>query len=168
MGPFKNLRLNKLIVFVSITLVFFTLTPFLQPLQRLLRIEIVEKRRAPPSQELRPIGQKTQENEAVKSIEVDFNQLIKTGSLPRYLNSLRKIDWIYHDLSLKSLIPIESLPFRTSPQGNYKVEIDVFSADSSKSRTVILQMNFTEIVTGNKIFEISRNYEFKQQKDNQN
>lgn len=91
----------------------------------------------------------------------DFLILISNQHLPAELYSLREIQWNYYDPELEKLIPKSSIPFKTSDSGDFKLIIDAFSAPQKKSRISILQLNIVEIKSGNKIWELSRSYEFQ-------
>lgn len=89
----------------------------------------------------------------------DFKRLYKENKLPEFFLKLKKITWAYREADLKDLIPENSVPFRPINSGLYNLEIEAFSAPSEKTRVIVLQFNLFEIKSGNKVFELSRNYE---------
>lgn len=96
-------------------------------------------------------------------VSQDFISLYKAGKIPKSFLDLKSIDISYRDEQLKSLIPTQSLPFKTSKKGRYKLEVEAFSAPDEKFKVVVLQLNLFDTKNGNKIFELSRNYEVKNQ-----
>ena len=94
----------------------------------------------------------------------DFYRLYKKGEIPKYFFQLKNIKWSYHDDELKDQIPEESIPFKTSIGGLYNLEVDAFSSIQKNSKIAVLQMNLIEVKTGNKIWELSRNYEIRNTK----
>ncbi len=94
----------------------------------------------------------------------DFHQLNKKGQIPKYFFQIRNIKWSYHDQDLKKDIPEESIPFRATASGLYNLEIDAFSSQQKTSKIAVIQMNLIDIKTGNKIWELSRNYEIENSK----
>lgn len=96
-------------------------------------------------------------------VSQDFVSLYKAGKIPNSFLDLNSINIIYRDEQLKKLIPTQALPFRTTSKGRYKLEIEAFSAPDEKFKVVVLQLNLFDSKSGNKIFELSRNYEVKNQ-----
>jgi hypothetical protein len=94
----------------------------------------------------------------------DFYEMYKKGQVPKYFFQLRNIKWSYYDEELKSQIPQESLPFKTSTGGAYNLEVDAFSSPQKTSKIAVLQMSLIEVKTGNKVWELSRNYEIQNKK----
>jgi hypothetical protein len=89
----------------------------------------------------------------------DLYEMYKKGEIPKYFFQLKNIKWSYYDEELKKQIPMESIPFKTSMAGAYNLEIDAFSSSKKTSKIAVLQMNLIEVKSGNKIWELSRNYE---------
>ena len=89
----------------------------------------------------------------------DLHQLYKKGQIPKYFFQLKNIKWSYHDEDLRKDIPEESIPFKATASGLYNLEIDAFSSQQKTSKIAVIQMNLIEVKTGNKIWELSRNYE---------
>lgn len=89
----------------------------------------------------------------------DLYEMYKKGQLPKYFFKLKNIKWSYYDDNLKNQIPENSIPFKTSASGTYNLEIDAFSSLQKESKITVLQMSLIEIESGNKIWELSRNYE---------
>lgn len=89
----------------------------------------------------------------------DLYQMYKKGQVPKYFFQLKKIKWSYYDEELKLQIPEESIPFKTVLNGLYSLEVDAFSSPQDDSKIAILQMSLIEIQSGNKVWELSRNYE---------
>lgn len=97
-------------------------------------------------------------------VSKDLYEMYKKGQIPKSFFQLKDIKWSYYDETLKTQIPPESIPFKTSVGGVYKLEIDAFSAPRDDMKIAIIQMNLIEIKTGNKVWELSRNYEVKNSK----
>jgi hypothetical protein len=91
----------------------------------------------------------------------DMYELDKSGKIPSSFFHLKNIKWSYYDTDLQKQIPEKSLPFKTSPDGDYDLEVDAFSSPQKTGKIVILQMSLIDDRTKNKIFELSRNYEIK-------
>jgi hypothetical protein len=91
----------------------------------------------------------------------DFHQLYLDGKIPNFFFRLKSINWTYYDKELKVQIPNDSLPFKTSPNGSYDLNIDAFSSSQENIKNAILQLNVIDLKSGNKIFELSRNYEIQ-------
>lgn len=91
----------------------------------------------------------------------DLSTLSNTGKLPKYFFQLKNIKWSYYDEELKQQIPVESLPFKTTSNGLYNLEVDAFSSSQKTPKVTIIQMSLIEIKSGNKVWELSRNYEIK-------
>ncbi len=89
----------------------------------------------------------------------DLHQLHKQGQIPKYFFQLKNIKWSYHDEDLRKDIPEESIPFKANASGLYNLEVDAFSSQQKTSKIAVIQMNLIEVKTGNKIWELSRNYE---------
>ncbi len=81
-----------------------------------------------------------------------------------YIFQLKNIKWSYHDKELKTQIPTETFPFKTTLGGQYNLDIDAFSSKKESSKIVILQLNLIEIKSGDKVWELSRNYEIQNNK----
>ncbi len=97
-------------------------------------------------------------------VSKDLYETYKEGLIPKSFFQLREITWSYYDDDLKMKIPPESIPFKTSAGGLYKLEVDAFSSQKEDTKIAILQMNLIEIKSGNKVWELSRNYEIKNSK----
>ncbi len=97
-------------------------------------------------------------------VSKDLYEMYKKGQIPKSFFQLKDIKWSYYDETLKTQIPPESIPFKTSAGGIYKLEVDAFSAPSENMKIAIIQMNLIEIKSGNKVWELSRNYEIKSTK----
>lgn len=89
----------------------------------------------------------------------DFMALRQSKSLPHYFGKLAKMSIAYHDQDLKSVIPKDVLPFPIDPKERYHLEAEAFSAPEGKKKVVILQINIIESKSGNKVYELARNYE---------
>lgn len=94
----------------------------------------------------------------------DLYAMYKKGQIPKYFFQLKNIKWSYYDEDLRTEIPEGSIPFKTSIRGAYNLEIDAFSSPQKSSKIAVLQMSLIEIKSGNKIWELSRNYEIKSKK----
>ena len=94
----------------------------------------------------------------------DLYDLYKKGQIPKFFFNLRSIKWSYYDDELRKQIPEEVLPFKATSNGAYNLEVDAFSSQKTNSKIAILQMNLIEIKSGNKIWELSRNYEIQNSK----
>lgn len=97
-------------------------------------------------------------------VSKDLYEMYKKGQIPKSFFQLKDIKWSYYDETLKTQIPPESIPFKTSVGGIYKLEVDAFSTPSNNMKIAIIQMNLIEIKSGNKVWELSRNYEVKNSK----
>jgi hypothetical protein len=97
-------------------------------------------------------------------VSVDFYELYKQGKIPKFFFQIKKIKWNYIDQSLKDEIPELSLPFKEKPYGLYNLEVEAFSSSHEKIKIAVLQMSLIEIKSGNKIWELSRSYEIKNEK----
>lgn len=98
-------------------------------------------------------------NSSSHFVSQDFFTLNKEKKLPIVFGDLKNINLTYHDTNLKKIIPKDAIPFKTHKSGRYKLDIEAFSAPDDKSTIIVLQMNVIDTKTGNKIFELSRNYE---------
>ena len=94
----------------------------------------------------------------------DLHEMYRKGQIPKHFFNLKSIKWSYYDSELKTQIPEEVLPFKASSTGAYNLEIDAFSSPKKTSKIAVLQMNLIEVKTGNKIWELSRNYEIPNSK----
>ena len=89
----------------------------------------------------------------------DLYEMYRKGQIPKHFFNLKSIKWSYYDNELKTQIPEEVLPFKATNSGAYNLEIDAFSSSKKTSKIAVLQMNLIEVKTGNKVWELSRNYE---------
>ncbi len=117
-------------------------------------------------QKLVPNADSIQMSSQSHFVSRDIYSLYKKGKIPRYFFQLKSIKWTYYDKDLKKVIPQNSLPFKISPNGQFSLEVDAFSAPQENSKAVVLQMNLFDNKTKNKIFEMSRNYEVEMPKKN--
>lgn len=92
-------------------------------------------------------------------VAVDFKFLYHQKHLPKAFLDLHQVKVIYQEDALKAVVPPQAIPFKTYPTGKHDLEIEVFSAPTKEHKIVVLQMNLIHRQSGNKIFELSRNYE---------
>lgn len=150
---------NPLIVFVAIISLIFGLLLIFENSPELKYKLISEDKLKSSATSLIKIN-----DPLINLIHEDFQNLKKSLKPETFVVS--EAIWHLHDKGMKLENLSKGINFKIDQNSKHKVEIEIFSNKQSDEEVVTLvQMSFFENKTSNKIYELTRSYNYKKKPD---